>query len=82
MHLRTLIIERDDPEEPGLLIRRYARIGVCWEPTLGDWGWFRHNARGQVLSPMVGPFPAAEAAFEDALARLGGRWEEAEDAVS
>ena len=46
MHLRTLLIERDDPAEPGLLVRRYARIGVCWEPTLGNWAWMRFNAAG------------------------------------
>jgi hypothetical protein len=36
----------------------------------------RFNAAGQVLSPVVGPFPASDAAFEDALVQLGGRWEE------
>jgi hypothetical protein len=77
MHLRTLVIERDDPAEPGLLLRRYARIGVCWDPGLGDWAWMRFNAAGAALSPVAGPFPASEAAFEDALAQLGGRWEEA-----
>ena len=78
MHLRTLLIERDDPAEPGLLVRRYARIGVCWDPSLGNWAWMRFNAAGQALTPVVGPFPASEAAFEDALLQLGGRWEEAE----
>jgi len=78
MNLRTLVIERDDPAEPGLLVRRYARIGVCWDPSLGDWAWMRFNAAGEALSPTVGPFPASEAAFEDALAQLGGRWEAAE----
>jgi hypothetical protein len=78
MHLRTLLIERDDPAEPGLLVRRYARIGVCWDPTLGEWAWMRFNAAGQALTPVAGPFPASEAAFEDAMLRLGGRWEEAE----
>jgi hypothetical protein len=78
MHLRTLLIERDDPAEPGLLVRRYARIGVCWEPTLGNWAWMRFNAAGRALTPVVGPFPASEAAFEDARLQLGGRWEEAE----
>ena len=77
MHLRTLVIERDDPAEPGLLLRRYARIGVCWDPGLGDWAWMRFNAAGAALSPVAGPCPASEAAFEDALAQLGGRWEEA-----
>ena len=38
----------------------------------------RFNAAGQALTPVVGPFPASEAAFEDALLQLGGRWEEAE----
>ena len=71
MHLRTLLIERDDPAEPGLLVRRYARIGVCWDPGLGDWAWMRFNAAGPALSPVVGPFPASEAAFEDALAAAG-----------
>ena len=51
MLVRTLIIERDDPAEPGLLIRRYARIGVCYEPTLGNWAWIRFNATGQLLKP-------------------------------
>lgn len=77
MHIRTLVIERDDPEAPGLLIRRYARVGVCWDPTLGDWGWMQFNAAGEVINPVAGPFPASEAAFEDALLQLGGRWEEA-----
>jgi hypothetical protein len=76
MLVRTLIIERDDPAEPGLLIRRYARIGVCYEPTLGNWAWMRFNATGQLLKPTVGPFPAGDLAFQDALAQLGGRWEE------
>ena len=75
MHLRTLVIERDDPAEPGLLLRRYARIGVCWEPTIGDWAWMRFNAAGQQVGAVIGPFPASEAAFEDAQARLGGEWE-------
>ncbi|TDG33805.1 hypothetical protein [Paracraurococcus ruber] len=70
------MIERDDPAEPGLLVRRYARIGVCWEPTFANWAWMRFNAAGQVLSPAFGPFPAAETAFEDAEERLGGRWED------
>ena len=78
MHLRTLLIERDDPAEPGLLVRRYARIGVCWDPTLGNWAWMRFNAAGVALTPVTGPFPASEAAFEDAMVTLGGRWEEAE----
>jgi hypothetical protein len=75
MLIRTLIIERDDLAEPGLLIRRYARIGVCWEPTLGDWVWMQFNAAGQSLSPTVGPFSASDLAFEAALVQLGGRWE-------
>ena len=81
MHIRTLVIERDDPAEPGMLIRRYARIGVCWEATLGDWGWMRFDAAGRVLGPVAGPFPDRESAFEDAIARLGGRWEDAEDTL-
>lgn len=28
MQIRTLVLTRDDPAEPGLLIRRYARIRV------------------------------------------------------
>jgi hypothetical protein len=75
MHLRTLVIERDDPAEPGLLMRRYARILVCWEPTFGNWAWMRQTASGEVLGPAIGPFVAGEAAFEDAAAHLGGRWE-------
>ena len=31
---------------------------------------------------MIGPFPAGESAFEDALARYGGTWEEAEEIVA
>jgi hypothetical protein len=81
MHIRTLVIERDDPAEPGLLLRRYARIGVCWDPSLGDWGWMRFNAAGQVLGRVEGPFPASEAAFEDAQLRLGGQWEGVETAA-
>jgi len=80
MHLRTLVIERDDPDEPGLRLRRYARIGVCWEPALGNWDWMRFTVAGEALTPVVGPFPAAESAFEDALAQLGGHWEGGEQA--
>ena len=76
MLVRTLIIERDDPAEPGLLIRRYARIGVCYEPTLGNWVWMRLNAAGQLLRPVVGHFPAGDLDFQDALAQLSVRWEE------
>ena len=80
MHLRTLVITRDDPEQPGLLIRRYACVRVCWEATLGNWGWQLLNAAGEPATAMIGPFPAGDAAFEDAIARLGGHWE-TEDSV-
>jgi hypothetical protein len=81
MQLRTLVITRDDPEQPGLLIRRYARVRVCWEASFGDWGWQLLNAAGEPACAMVGPFPAGEAAFEDAIDRLGGYWE-AEEVVA
>jgi hypothetical protein len=41
-----------------------------------NWAWMRFNATGQLLKPTVGPFPAGDLAFQDALAQLGGRWEE------
>jgi hypothetical protein len=78
MHRRIMIIETDDPAEPGLLIRRYARVVTCWDPTLGGWAWFRQTASGETLYPLQGPFPAAEAALDDAEEALGGIWEAGE----
>ena len=75
MHLRTLVIERDDPDAPGLLIRRYARVRVCWEPELNNWGWMLLDSAGAPAGPVAGPFPAGDSAFEDAQAKLGGAWE-------
>ncbi|MDN3565888.1 hypothetical protein ACFQY5_10425 [Paeniroseomonas aquatica] len=39
------------------------------------------NAAGEAACPMIGPFPAGESAFEDALARYGGTWE-AEEVIA
>ena len=81
MHHRTLILERDDPAEPGLLHRRYARILLCWDATLGGWAWARTSAAGPPVEALHGPFGAPELAWEDAEATLGGRWEEGEAGV-
>ena len=75
MHIRTLVLTRDDPAEPGLLIRRYARIRVCWDTGFEAYAWQLLNAAGEPACPMIGPFPAGESAFEDALARYGGTWD-------
>jgi hypothetical protein len=75
MRIRTLVIEMDDPTHPGLLIRRYARVHVCWEATLGDWGWFLLSAAGDPFGRVQGPFPSGDAAFEDAAEQLGGGYE-------
>lgn len=79
MHQRVLLLETDDPAGPGLLLRRYARILVCWEMSIGGWGWAALNAAGEVVGRMAGPFPGVQAAFEEARAAIGGRWEDGED---
>jgi hypothetical protein len=78
MHLRTLVLERDDPAEPGLLTRRYARVLVCWEMSIGGWGWALLNAAGELVGAMQGPFAGAELAWEEAQRAIGGAWEEPE----
>jgi hypothetical protein len=75
MQRRIMIIETDDPAEPGLLIRRYARVVTCWDPTVGGWAWFRQTAAGETIYPLQGPFEAVETAFEEAAEALGGIWE-------
>ena len=75
MQPRILVLECDDPEQPGLLIRRYARIVMCWEPTLGGYCWFQANAAGERVTDVFGPYAAAEAALDAAEDELGGVWE-------
>jgi hypothetical protein len=76
MQPRILVLEQDDPEEPGLLMRRYVKVAVCWDPSLGGWGWFPMTAAGAPAQPLRGPFDGSEAAQDAAQDALGGEWED------
>ncbi len=72
---RVLVIDRDDPAEPGLLVRRYARVVARFDQAREGWVWELLDAAGRPARASAGTFAGTPAALDAAQLALGGVWE-------